>query len=259
MYSRWLSLVFLLLSCDFTSPVLREIEEAQKLVYEKRYEEAIVKYEKVLGKSLPRKIRIRIYYQLGDLYSIYLSRNKDAISYYEKIKKNSPDPLWLVKTEERMGEIHFSFLKNYYKSYEHYNRLANFTPRLEKHELYEFRCSLSLFNMGNLDQADKLFKKISTNGKHKYHVSSIYYLGLIQFQKEQWKKAIGYWKKYIQREQNQDNVVQTKFLMANAYETMEELKKAYNLYYSILGKYPNVNVVKNRLKSIYQRRVARKR
>ena len=47
--------------------------------------------------------------------------------------------------------------------------------------------------------------------------------------------------------------------MANAYETMEELKKAYNLYYSILGEYPNTEVIQNRLKAIYDRRVARKR
>ena len=61
------------------------------------------------------------------------------------------------------------------------------------------------------------------------------------------------------REKRRDNIVQTKFLMANAYETMEKLKAAYNIYYSILGEYPNTEVIKNRLKSIYERRVARKR
>ena len=47
--------------------------------------------------------------------------------------------------------------------------------------------------------------------------------------------------------------------MGNAYETMEELKKAYNIYYSILGEYPNNDVIKNRLNSLYKRRIARKR
>ena len=47
--------------------------------------------------------------------------------------------------------------------------------------------------------------------------------------------------------------------MANAYETMERLKKAYDLYYSLLGKYPNTEVIKNRLNAIYERKIARKR
>ena len=47
--------------------------------------------------------------------------------------------------------------------------------------------------------------------------------------------------------------------MANAYETMERLKEAYNIYYSIVGEYPNNEVIKARLNSIYERKVARKR
>ena len=68
-----------------------------------------------------------------------------------------------------------------------------------------------------------------------------------------------FWDKYISLEKRRDNIVQTKFLMGNAYETMEELKKAYNIYYSILGEYPNNDVIKNRLNSLYKRRIARKR
>jgi len=47
--------------------------------------------------------------------------------------------------------------------------------------------------------------------------------------------------------------------MANAYEMLEKLKEAYNLYYSILGEYPNTKVIQNRLNSIYARKIARKR
>jgi hypothetical protein len=47
--------------------------------------------------------------------------------------------------------------------------------------------------------------------------------------------------------------------MANAYETMENLSKAYSIYYSIQGEYPNTKVIQNRLNSVYQRKVAKKR
>ena len=60
-------------------------------------------------------------------------------------------------------------------------------------------------------------------------------------------------------ENRNDRIVKTKFLIANAYESAEKLKEAYNIYYSILGEYPNSEVIENRLKSLYERRVSRKR
>ena len=252
--------VFLgLFSCDFTPPLLSEIEEAQKLIVKQRYQDAIFKYEKILNKNLPKDVKIKIYYQLGDLYSIYLAKNEKALKYYKKVKKNTEDPLWLVKTQERIAEIEFSFLKQYQESFKNYDQLAGFSPRLEKHDFYEFRRALSLFKMGQLSSASFYFKKMTNQKNHKHHVISFYYCGLVDFEREQWNSAIKYWNQYIKREKNKENIVQTKFLMANAYETMEKLKMAYNLYYSILGEYPNTEIIQSRLRSIYDRRVARGR
>ena len=246
-------------SCDFTPPLLNEIEEAQKLIGEQRYHDATLKYEKILDKNLPKDIKIKIYYQLGDLYSIYLAKNEKALEYYKKVKKNTENPFWLIKTQERIAEIEFSFLKRYRESFENYDQLARFTPRLEKNDFYEFRRALSLLKMKNFSAASFYFKKITEQKNHQHHVISFYYCGLVDFERERWDSAVKYWNEYIKREKVRENVVQTKFLMANAYETMEKLKKAYNLYYSILGEYPNTEVVQNRLKAIYDRRVARRR
>ena len=257
----FIGILFLLLSnsCDFTPPLLGEIEEAQKLIVEQRYRDAIVKYEKILNKNLPKDIKIKIYYQLGDLYSIYLAKNEKALEYYKKVKKNTEDPLWLVKTQERIAEIEFSFLKKYRESFKNYDQLARFTPQLEKNDFYEFRRALSLFKMGHLSAAIFYFKKMTEQKNHKHHVVSFYYCGRIDFEREKWESAVKHWGEYVKREKSKEDIVQTKFLMANAYETMEELKKAYNLYYSILGEYPNTEVIQSRLRSIYERRVARRR
>ena len=245
--------------CNFTPPLLSEIEEAQKLIVEQRHQDAIFKYEKILDKNIPKDIQVRIYYQLGDLYSIYLAKNEKALRYYKKVKENIKDPLWLVKTQERIAEIEFSFLKQYEESFKNYDQLARFNPRLEKNDFYEFRRALSLFKMGNLSMASIYFKEMTNQVDHKHHTISFYYCGLVDFEQKKWDTAIKYWNQYIKREKIRENIVQTKFLMANAYETMEKLKRAYNLYYSILGEYPNTKVIQNRLRAIYDRRVARRR
>jgi len=254
-----LPLVLILSSCDFTPPLNKEILQAQQYIIQQEYEEAILKYEKILDKNPPKNIQVKINYQLGDLYSIYLSKNKKAVKYYKRIMKISDEPLWLVKTQERLGEIYFSYLKNYELSKEIYKKLSNFQPKLSKQDFYQFRYALSTFNLNDFVSSKALFRNIRRNKAHEFYVRSFYFEGLIYFQKKEWNKSVALWQKYIKLETRRDNVVQVKFLMANAYETMEKLKQAYNLYYSILGEYPNTDVVQNRLKSIYERRVARKR
>ncbi len=248
-----------LLSCDFTPPLNKEILHAQQAIIQQDYELAIKKYRAILKKNPPIEIQVKINYQIGDLYSIYLSENEKALPFYQKIMKISQDPLWLVKTQDRLGEINFSYLKNYFRSAQIYKKLSLFQPRLTNQDFYQFRYALSTLKISNYTESMRLFKEIESVKNHKYRDRSLYFQGLIYFQQEDWKNAVAIWKDYLKREKRRDNIVQTKFLMANAFETMEQLKAAYNIYYSILGEYPNTEVIKNRLKSIYERRVARKR
>ncbi len=248
-----------LFSCDFTPPLNKEILKAQSYIAKQDYKSAINKYKKILEKNPPKDIQVKINYQLGDLYSIYLAENEESVKYYLEIMKISDEPLWLVKTQERLGEINFTYLKNYKSSEEIYEKLSKFRPRLARQDFYSFRYAMSAYENDNPVKALQLFKLIKKSRKHEYNIKASYFEGLIYFDLKDWNQAVEAWNDYLKRETRRDNIVQTKFLMANAYETMEELKKAYNLYYSILGEYPNTEVIQNRLKAIYERRIARKR
>ncbi len=247
------------LSCDFTPRLHKKILGAQEYIRLQQYRKAISQYELILKDNPPNDIKVKIYYQLGELYSINLGENRKAINYYREIKKFTDSPIWLVKSEERIGEISFTYLKDYKLSEKSYKLLVNFTPRLEKFDFYQFRLAQNFLRANEYEQAYSELLKIQVSINHKFYVESFYQMGLLNFQKKNWKEAVEDWKEYLKRETRKENLVQTKFLMANAYETMEELKKAYNLYYSILGEYPNTEVLQNRLNSIFHRRVSRKR
>ena len=244
---------------DFSPRVYKEILKVQNLITNQKYKEAIQSYENILKKNPKKEIEIRVLYQLGDLYSIYLNESEKSLKYYKRIIEISEDPLWLVRTEEKIAEIYFNYLKDNKKALEIYKRLKGFKPKLKGQDFYHFRYSRCLFRLNYFSKSQKSFEEIKDNEKHEYHVRSYYFLGLIHFQTKRWKKAIFYWKEYLRKETRSDNIAQTKFLMANTYETMEQFKKAYNLYYSILGEYPNTKVIQDRLNSIYNRKVARKR
>ena len=244
---------------DFTPQIHKEILQAQELILQQKYQNAIYIYEDILKENPENSIKVKIFYQLGDLFSINLSKNKRAIRYYSKISEVTGDPLWLVKSEERIGEVSFRYLKDYNQSVESYKKLSSFKPRLKDFDFYEYRLALSYLYGKDYSKAENEFLRISKIPHHKYNIKSIYQMGHLYFEKKQWRKAIKKWTEYLKKETRRDNIVQTKFLLANTYETIEELKMAYNFYYSILGEYPNTEVVQNRLEAIYERRIARKR
>ncbi len=246
-------------SCDFTPLIHKEILSAQNYILAQEYLKAIVKYEQILEKDPEDDLKLKIYFQLGELYSIHKQDNKKALEYYNLVRTVTNDPLWIVKTEEKIAEINFTFLKNFKESAISYKRLAKIRPRLNKTDLYEYRYGLSLKNIRAYQLSSDIFKSINKNQKHEYFAKSFYELGLIKFEKKDFKGAINLWSQYIRRERDRDAVIQAKFMIANAYETIEELAKAYNIYYSIVGDYPNTEVIQERLKSLYERRISRKR
>jgi tetratricopeptide (TPR) repeat protein len=237
----------------------KDILRAQNMIGLADYSEAIKLYQRILEKTPPEEIQVKINYQMGDLYSIYLAEYEKGIKHYKRVIELSEDPLWLVKAEERIGEINFSFLKDYKTSRESYRKLVDFKPRLSRQDYYQFQMALCSHRLENNEMAIKEFLAIQSNSQHEYFISSFFHLGSIYFHMKDWRTSIFYLKEYLKRETRKENIVQAKFLMANAYETQERLKTAYNIYYSILGEYPNTDVIQNRLNAIYARRVARKR
>ena len=259
MVSFFALLFFAACDFDFTPRLNKEMLKAQKEMAGQHYGKAISRYKGILGSNPSKEIKVKACYRLGELYSIQMLDYSKALNYYGQVRDVSDDSLWEVKAEEKMAEINFMYTKDYKAAIKNYIRLFEFRPKLDKSDIYEYRLALCFFHIGKMDKSISIFERIQKNKKHQYNVKSFYHLGMIFFQSQQWEKAIFYWKDYVKRETRRDKVVQARFLMANAYETMEQLKEAYNLYYSIWGEYPHTEVLKNRLNGIYARRVSRKR
>lgn len=256
-----LAFFFLLIStgCDFTPRIHQKILIAQKFITDQEYTKAVKQYHEILEEVPPNDIKIKIYYQLGELYAISLGKYAEGIHFYEKIRELTTEPVWLVKTQERVGEIAYTYTKDYEKSESIYRELISFRPKLSNYDLYEYRLASSLVNQNKYKQAESAILPIQNIANHKYHAQAFYLFGMLYFQNKEWMRSISYMREYIKREKRRDRIINAKFLMANAYETLEKLKTAYNIYYSILGEYPNTKIIKERLKSVYDRRISRRR
>lgn len=258
LFSKLLIFLFVL-GCDFTSGLNQDILSAQKYVDNQQFDKAVQLYERILVKNPSKVIKTKINYQLAEIYYLYLDQQVKALKYYQFIVDNVDDPLWQVKALEKIADINFSFARNFNESIHAYQILMQVKPRLSNYDYYFLRVGESYFEMGRYDKAREIFNQIISNPTNPYYVEAFNQMALIEFYNKNWDKAVEYWLEYLKREKRKDQIVKVKFLIANAYESNEKLKEAYNIYYSLLSTYPNPDVLRARLKSLYARRVARKR
>lgn len=252
-------LIFLVTGCGFSSGLYQDILKAHDYITEHNYKEAAKIYESILLKKPSKNIQIKINFQLGEIYSIYLNNYEKSLKHFQTIVTESNEPLWQVKSLEKIAEIEFENLNNYKRAKEIYGKLKSFIPSLKKRVEYKYKYALSTLHNKEYTQAISELDKIIIINHKEFSTQAYYYKGLAHYYKREWDLAIESWNDYLRREQRTDRIVNTKFLIANAYESSEKLKEAYDYYYSILGEYPNPEVIKNRLNTLYERRVARKR
>lgn len=253
-------LIFLLFAgCDFTSGVHKDVLQAQDYLKSNKYEKAVDLYEKIITKKPSKQLELKIHFQLGELYTTYLNKFREALENYNQIINLTDDVVWQVKALESIADIYFDKTKNYEQANKTFKKLSQFRPKLNKHNYYLLKEAQSDFNLHHYDKANSLFEELIKTNDNGIDVISYYYLGYIAFLSQKWNLAIKYWFENLKRETNIQNKVKVKFLIGNAYESSERLKDAYNIYYSIIGQYPNHEIIKSRLDSLYKRRVAKRR
>jgi tetratricopeptide (TPR) repeat protein len=249
----------LIVSCDFTPPINRKIIDAQNYITAQKYDKAAYLYEEILKNNLTSDLRIKLSYQLGELYSIYLGKYSRAVFYYNEVKSLTEDAIWLIKTEEKLAEINFIYLKNYPEAIKNYSKLSEFKPKLKNYDFFQFKIAMAYYYQKQYSKSIEQLTKIQTDINNEYFINSFYQLGLIYYELKEFNKALFVWSEYLKREDKKENIVKAKFLIANIYESTENLKMAYDIYTSILNDYPNTEVVEARIKSLYERRVSRRR
>jgi tetratricopeptide (TPR) repeat protein len=259
MKSNLLFILFLFVSCDFTSNLHKEILSAQEYFEKGQYHRSVYIYESLIQRNIKQSIRTKILFQLGNIYLIFLKNPDKSSRFFKEIVETEKRPLWQVKALEKYAEINFEYLNNYKASYLAYKKLYDFRPKLAKSDKYKYLMANSLIKFGNYKDAINILNSIKSQNSNQYYAQSFFMLGQVNFFLKDWSNAIKHFETYLTLETDRIQFVRTKFLIANSYEMLEELGKAYKIYTSIQDHYPNYQVIKNRINSLYERRVSRKR
>lgn len=255
-----LGIFFLSIIKDFTPPYHAQILKAQQMLKSGEILLAMQHYEYMMQRHIPTSIRKKIHYQLGEMYSIHHGDSKKSLEHFLKYKELVDTPQEYVNVEEKIAEIYFSYQKEFKKALECYDHLVKFRPKLEKYEFYLFRLGLTYLELLEYQKAKDILLQLVPRFKNESH----YYLGRMYFQLHEYDTSIKYLSLFLSISDKGEShlktlIVDGKFLLANAYETIENLDMAYEIYYSLLKSYPNPQIIKNRLQTLYDRRVAQKR
>ena len=246
-------------SCDFTTGVSRKILQAQDYVDNHQYQEAIDEYKVLLELNPPKKIQHKIYYQMAEIYSLYLLDGEKALKYYERIEDSLADNQLKKISLAKSAQLAFE-LKKYKKAIKYYENFIdseNFNE--EEKNFFGMQMGISYYEMNDLKNAKRVLSKIADEKENPYRSQAYFYLGQVLSFEYNYDQAIEAWEKSLSFERESSKKIETKFYIANAYERQNKLEKAYKYYYSIIDFYPNPEIIKKRLEHIYQRKVSRRR
>jgi len=252
-----LFLFFGLVTGQFSPKSYQKIIEAQELILQQKYDKALITYEKILQKKIPSEIKTRILIQQSELLSIFLNRPKEAVESILQAKQEAPEDLPLqLSLDSKLAELYFGVLKDYQKSYVIYKKMSQIIPKIENYDFYRYRSLLSLFFQSKYSLAKEETEKVlKESPDFSFYKECILLLGKIFFYQEDYEQSLKYFAQFLSFEGiAQRQLAETKFLMANAYESLGKLKNAYKFYESTLKHYPNIEVVKQRLNSVFQRK-----
>jgi TolA-binding protein len=252
-------LATLVCSCDYSSSLDKEIIAGQKAFKEQDYLKATKIYQEVVKKTNNRELKRKLLYRISEILLVEIRDVNSSLGSLNELLSNENDLFWQVKAREKIADINFSYKKNYKEAVYNYHLLSNYKPPLEGVDFYKYRHALALLMSEDYTTASAAFNEIYADKKSTYRLEALFYSAQIKFLQSKWEEAITLYKDYLTQESDAEKIIQAKFLIANCYEMIPKLKEAYNIYYAILEKYPNQDVILRRLKSIYERRRNRKR
>ena len=246
------------MGCHFNSISHRQIIEAQEYIENRQYNLAKEVLIKSLSGSIKPKNKIKVLHQLGVLYAFYLNDTEKALSSFKQIIELNFDRASTVKATDYLADLLFSKLRDFNEAELYYKKLISYDPKLSKHSFYYLRFVKSLFE-------NFKFKKCLThlqvlkNDKSTDMNELLFFEGMSYFYLNESQKALKYLKKIDENKLSKAKAIEVRFYLGNIYETLEDLEKAYQQYFSIRYAYPNPKVINTRLEKIISRKKAMKR
>lgn len=245
--------------CDANSPS-NQYQLAEKLFLEGKYSAAIHEFGKIVEKEPNSRLGIDSLYRIGTIQRLYLNDSKSAISSFQLLLTRTDDPELNQKARDTLGEMFFTEFSDYERAIPMYKSLVSdkiVNPL--KRDFYKYRLGRSLFFMAQFDEAYAVFTDLEiSNPDGDFSERAVLAQGDTLNASGKCQEAIV---KYETLQKTPDHKVRSLavFGMANCYEELDNLDKAYDLLDSIKDSYSTPHVIELKMKKIKRRKILRRR
>lgn len=251
-------LVVLLYGC-FSDPEREILKAAENEWNQRRYNNAVEKYQQEVEKFPNGKFTDEALFRLGEISRLNLAQEKEALVYfYTLVKKESPK--YKIAAQENISNIYQHDLRDYDQAIIEYQKLIHMDPDPRNAAKNQYGLSLCYFKKGDYSQAitelDILLKEYPGSElveKAIFQKYNCYFiLGVCD-------KAIEGYNHFLKKFPQSQFASEAKYSVGNCLEEKEDLVGALALYKSISGESFNKNLVKIKIEGIEDRLTKRHR
>lgn len=251
-------LLFLAMGCSSNSSTKHYVL-AEKLWSEGNYSAAVTEYEKVFRLDPAGKLGLQALFRAGMTQSLFTHQYPEAIDKFQNYVRAAESGPSVKDAKKQVAEIYYSKLQQYDQAIKQYRFILKTENMGTEAAEIQFRIAKAYYYLKKFDSAIEEFSDLAKQWRGSEWEE------LAQFEKAQtlmtWAslknelynkamEALGF---FIKKYPNSPYVVEAKFLIGTAYEEMEKLEPAMEMYMSIQNQYPSPKVILIKMERIKQR------
>lgn len=240
----FLVLVFFInfVSCS-ENAVKRHYLQAEKLWSEEHYQASIKEYEIILRSESQGEeedpLVTQALYRAGMTQTLYLSQHEEALQKFEAFLKRNITKEQRKNVLLEMGEVLFTRIKNYERSFNHFKNIDRSLLSAEEHQFVQMRQARCMLFLWRFEEALELLNALKTEAMKNTMNEQVYielgnvYLTYAQSQQNTDKKAIDLnnkaiqvFEEYISKHSKGEQISEAYVGLAMSYEQLDQLDKA---------------------------------
>lgn len=254
----FLAALWIVAGCNANSSK-NQFRLAEQLFLEKKYDASIHEFEKIVERDPQSDFGVKSLHRIGTIQHLYLDSPEDALKSYKLLLKRSSDKALNREVQAIIATLYFERFEDFGKAAEYYKILLDADPAGAEADYFMYRLARSYYLMAKFDEAINAFVELRNRFPGSaYGTKAELEIANSYASKGRCREAIPRYEEIIKHEGSELQTM-AKFELANCYEALDDLDKAYDLLEGIQEKYPNPNVISLKMQKIKRRKILRRR
>ena len=244
--------LLLFLSCDSAPKKL--YNEAERKIFDGKYQQAVEKYTQILERYPHSGYADDALFKLGETHFLNLNNMQVALGYFSELINKGKRNKISYSTQKYIAQIYDEYLKNYDKAIIEYYKLKSNYGVWGDTDKNQFNIAKCYFKKGDYEQAAIEFKIfLETYPKNEFSPDALYQFSNCKYLLGRYNEAIAGYKRLIENYPQSRYIIDGKYGIGMCLEEQERLGEALVVYREIGDKYINKEMLAKKIDGLEKR------